>query len=98
MPKTKKCYKIFWRKLCPTHKDGLYLKWSCASAYDSSYRRERYLRNKKVCECGNLIAGSSTRCKKCSGKIRGEKMKGLKLPEWWKKKISKGQTGEKHHA
>lgn len=84
---------------CSLHKDGKYRKWKC-SAYSPGKRRERYLKGKMPCPvCSKgLVSKYSKQCKACAGKQTGERQRGMKLPDWWKKRISDGQTGNKHHS
>jgi hypothetical protein len=54
-------------------------------------------RRKPCIDCSKLVSPESKRCKKCHGKISGEKKRGTKLPKEWCNNISKGQRGKKSH-
>lgn len=82
-------------KACVTHKDGKYVKWSCGIVYSAEERHALFVKNKKPCKCGQLIGHYSEMCWDCRGKVNGEKRRGMKLPEKWRRAISEGQSGEK---
>lgn len=85
---------------CETHKDNKYLKWKCNyefSSYNPEERRQKFINSKIPCKyCGKLSVNGC--CKKCfySNEFIS-KIKGKKLPQWWKDKITnKFENGEKH--
>ena len=81
---------------CVIHKEGKYAHWPCG-IYDPKVRRAMFERRKKPCgNCGKLKSSDAKLCVRCNPKINPPVKKGSKLPLWWRKRISEGQTGEKH--
>lgn len=83
---------------CAIHTKGKYLHWPCGSKYDKNRRRERFLKSKIPCPmCGERMSPTSKTCKKCTFKNRTHWLKGKRLPDWWKERITnKFEPGEKH--
>ena len=84
---------------CGLHKKGKYSHWPCGT-YDPDARRKIYLAHGKKClECGTSISQFSkiNKCRACSQKGKSHYLKGKKLPQWWKDRITnKFQGGGKH--
>lgn len=84
---------------CELHRSGHYKKWPCSvNGYDRQERHNTFVQKKEPCKhCGELKTKYSETCKKCIYKTKTHHLKGTKLPEWWKQRITnKFQCGEKH--
>ena len=80
---------------CELHKDGKYKHWKCDS-YSPKERHERYLKTLNDCsECGEKCC--KLLCRGCYYKVNEHYLKGKKLPQWWKDRITnKFKSGKEH--
>ena len=85
--------------VCLVHITTKYKKWTCSPRSVYEIRREQFIKDKKPCpKCNVLISRDSKTCRACVWRDKPHYLKGTKLPQWWKDRITnKFQPKEKHH-